>query len=426
MKKITKTFFLILALVACLGFTIVAEAASTTTQQVRTNGIKGDLNQDGRVDKSDLDIMGGILVQRITATQVHKQVGDLNNDGSLDVTDLSQLQALIKQGGQPRMLQIVYPANGLYSIQPMCAPNMELTVEGASTAEGSNVFIYSINSHAHTQPSHQKWYIERIGNTEWYKITAENSGHALNIHGGVPANGTNVSVWPYSPTASHHQFRFLDAGNGYYVLQGHISGNFVLDVKNAGNANGTNVQMQTYNSNGSSAQRWKLVRRNPAPQITEWRIPVNSDDKNYFKWGGRRSRDGKLHVGADYFCNDYKALAVASGTVYKTGYQKANGNYIIIKHRLDGRDVYSFYGHLAGYYVRAGQAVKAGDVIGKIGATGTGSNGITHIHFALTSVPSNTGGYYGYLYFNANNNKTAYQNGYFYNPVYVFKNKHLP
>ena len=158
-----------------------------------------------------------------------------------------------------------------------------------------------------------------------------------------------------------------------------------------------------------------------SPISNEWRMPVNTDDKNYRKWGAKRG-DGKLHVGADYFCKDYKALAVASGVVYKTGYQKANGNFIIIKHNLDGRNVYSFYAHLAGYYVKEGQNVKAGDEIGKIGNTGTGSNGITHIHFALASAPSQTGGYYGYLEFNPRNNKA----GIFYNPAYVFNNKHLP
>lgn len=238
------------------------------------NGIKGDMNQDGKVDQTDLDIMKNIIVEKIPSNNVYKQVGDMNSDGNIDIIDLSQLVSLVSantksdntttnnQFGKSvtlANLKVVYPVNGLYSIQPMCAPNTELTVQGASKNEGSNVFIYSIASDWHKEPSHQKWYIERIGNTEWYKITAENSGHALNIHGGTSVNGTNVSIWPYSSNARHHQFRFLDAGNGYYVIQGNISGNFVLDVNNAGNANETNVQVYEYN--GSNAQKWKLVKR---------------------------------------------------------------------------------------------------------------------------------------------------------------------
>ncbi len=155
-------------------------------------------------------------------------------------------------------LQIAYPANGLYSLQPKCAPNKELTVQDASTADGANVFLWSINSNWHTQPSHQKWRITRLGNSEWYKIEAENSGKALNVHNGIAQNGTNVSIWPYG--GNMHQFRFFDAGNGYYVIQSNIGGTFVLDVSNGTNSDGANVQVWTWN--GTNAQKWKLVSRN--------------------------------------------------------------------------------------------------------------------------------------------------------------------
>lgn len=154
-------------------------------------------------------------------------------------------------------LKIVYPENGLYSLQPMCAPSKELTVHNASTTNGANVIIWDINSNWHTQPSHQKWYVLRIGNTEWYKILAENSGSALNIHNGIAANGTNVSIWPFG--GNMHKFRFLNAGNGYYVLQGHVNGAYVLDVSGASNTNGANVQIYQFNNSG--AQKWKLVQR---------------------------------------------------------------------------------------------------------------------------------------------------------------------
>ena len=154
-------------------------------------------------------------------------------------------------------LRVVYPSNGLYSLQPMCAPTKELTVHNASTANGANVIIWDINSNWHTQKSHQKWNIQRIGNTEWYKILAENSGSALNIHNGIAADGTNVSIWPFG--GNMHKFRFLDAGNGYYVLQGNVNGTYVLDVSGASNTNGANVQIWKYNA--SSAQKWKLVKR---------------------------------------------------------------------------------------------------------------------------------------------------------------------
>lgn len=144
-------------------------------------------------------------------------------------------------------------------MRPACAPNLELTVENASMEKGANVFLWDINSNWHTQPSHQKWRISRV-EENWYKIEAENSGLALNIHNGISANGTNVSVWPFG--GNMHQFIFFKTGDGYYFIQGRVLGSFMLDVENAGSVPGTNVSIHEYN--GSNAQKWKLVKVNGA------------------------------------------------------------------------------------------------------------------------------------------------------------------
>lgn len=61
---------------------------------------------------------------------------------------------------------VMLPVNvkeGLYSIQPMCAPNTELTVSGASKNLSTPVIIYSQNSANQTTKSHQKWYVTSVG-----------------------------------------------------------------------------------------------------------------------------------------------------------------------------------------------------------------------------------------------------------------------
>lgn len=153
---------------------------------------------------------------------------------------------------------VMLPVNvkeGLYSIQPMCAPSTELTVSGASQNLSTPVIIYSQNSANQTTKSHQKWYVTSVGNG-YYKITAENSGLALNNHNGANVNGNPISIYTYSGYCQ--EFRFYDAGNGYYAIQPkNTSG--VLDVVGGGNANNTRVQLYQYN--GSAAQKWKLVPR---------------------------------------------------------------------------------------------------------------------------------------------------------------------
>lgn len=156
--------------------------------------------------------------------------------------------------------------NGLYSIQPQCAPNSELTVLNASKDHSTPVVIYSKNSQNHKQKSHQKWQVTKLNNG-YYKITAENSGLALNNHNGSNANGNPITLWDYSGFCQ--EFRFLDAGNGYYIIQPkNVNG--VLDVFGGGSANNTRIQLFQYN--GSAAQKWKLEHRN------------RGEDERYKEW----------------------------------------------------------------------------------------------------------------------------------------------
>lgn len=156
--------------------------------------------------------------------------------------------------------------NGLYSIQPQCAPNSELTVLNASKDHSTPVVIYSKNSQNHKQKSHQKWQVTKLNNG-YYKIIAENSGLALNNHNGSNANGNPITLWDYSGFCQ--EFRFLDAGNGYYIIQPkNVNG--VLDVSGGGSANNTRIQLFQYN--GSAAQKWKLERREPG------------EDERYKEW----------------------------------------------------------------------------------------------------------------------------------------------
>lgn len=74
-------------------------------------------------------------------------------------------------------------------------------------------------------------------------------------------------------------------------------------------------------------------------------------------------------------------LAADSGTVISVISQRyAYGNHIIIDH---GNGFSTLYAHLSAFYVTAGQTVKRGDAVGKMGSTGR-STGI-HLHFEIRS-----------------------------------------
>ena len=163
-----------------------------------------------------------------------------------------------------------YPADGVYSLQPKCAPGAELSTENQRKSNGVNVVIspYAANN--------LKWRITRIGNTDWYKIMVEGSDVGLNVDNGRNVSGTNITLWNYG--GAWQQFCFWDIGEGgYYLLQGNIGGNkaMVLDVAGGGNAKTANVW--SFEHNNTDAQKWKLVKVGGEP--AKGNGDVNGDGK---------------------------------------------------------------------------------------------------------------------------------------------------
>lgn len=288
----------------------------------------GDVNGDGKVTLTDVSVLKNYLTgQHIS--KFNERNADMNGDGNVSITDLSLLKNSIVSGNTTtatnttntnqnnlQLLQIVYPAEGLYSLQPYSSPGMELSVEGANAGANANVYITDIGSDKQTTPSHQKWYLTRIGNSEWYKITAENSGLALNIHNGIAQNGNNVTLYPYGGTM--HQFRFLNAGNGWYCLQGNVPGQFVLTVDNGGSTAGTNVNIHQYNA--GVGQCWKLVRRNPATTVAA-KEEVAQRYADVYKDAALQSRYSGRWIGK----GETYTVVQASGNALLVNYKSSNG-----------------------------------------------------------------------------------------------------
>ena len=91
------------------------------------------------------------------------------------------------------------------------------------------------------------------------------------------------------------------------------------------------------------------------------------------------------HTGADFAAPLGTAiLAFADGRVVFAGdVTSGYGHLILIKHRLNGRPVYSGYAHMyaAGIHVRQGEHVTAGQHIADVGADGKSTG--PHLHFEI-------------------------------------------
>ena len=72
---------------------------------------------------------------------------------------------------------------------------------------------------------------------------------------------------------------------------------------------------------------------------------------------------------------------VADGEVIKADFDTTYGNYIKVKHEVNGEITYSKYGHLSKIDVEISDKVKKGDKIGEVGATGMATG--PHLHFEM-------------------------------------------
>ncbi|MBN1963770.1 MAG: peptidoglycan DD-metalloendopeptidase family protein [Anaerolineae bacterium] len=128
-------------------------------------------------------------------------------------------------------------------------------------------------------------------------------------------------------------------------------------------------------------------------------IPLNEGFTTYaarnYAYGSTRGGTLQIHHGID-IANDYytPVVAAARGTVYYAGDDLGRrfgpindfyGHLVIIQHEFltpdTGEPVYTLYGHLSTWEVRAGQFVEQGEIVGTVGAAGVALG--PHLHFEV-------------------------------------------
>ncbi len=99
-------------------------------------------------------------------------------------------------------------------------------------------------------------------------------------------------------------------------------------------------------------------------------------------FGGRSdpfSGEPAFHQGIDISTEKGQPVfATADGTVDSASYSGDYGNFIILHH---GFGLSTRYGHLSGFAVKPGNAIKRGDVIGYVGSTGRSTG--AHLHYEI-------------------------------------------
>ncbi len=125
-----------------------------------------------------------------------------------------------------------------------------LDITSASGSDGANAIQWR-----KTGGENQAFFLERVGNSEYWTIKPAHSGRALEVAGAATNNGANIQQWAYSGNG-HQQWRLLKSNNfnGAYAI---VNVNSGKSLTVAGGNDGDNIYQ---NSDAAvSSQRWYIT-----------------------------------------------------------------------------------------------------------------------------------------------------------------------
>lgn len=109
----------------------------------------------------------------------------------------------------------------------------------------------------------------------------------------------------------------------------------------------------------------------------EWTVPLRGPFESGFGY-----RWGKLHSGVDIaVLGDDRVRAARAGVVSAAGWLPNHWGYGLVVKVRHGESVTTMYAHLARARVRRGEAVEAGQLLGRAGCTGSCTG--QHLHFEV-------------------------------------------
>lgn len=112
-------------------------------------------------------------------------------------------------------------------------------------------------------------------------------------------------------------------------------------------------------------------------------------------WYAGRSRNTRLHTGLDIHAREWEEIhSCTDGRVAFAGSNEVAGNYVVVE---DSFGYLYLYCHMVeeSSFVKTGDSVKAGEVIGNVG--NTGNSDVNHLHIAIISADNYLVNPYYYL-----------------------------
>lgn len=166
---------------------------------------------------------------------------------------------------------VSYPEEGTYVITSACDSDYALDVTNGVLQTGSRIQLWEKN----LTPA-QDWVLRRVDG-DWYTITNAKSGLVLNVVNGEARDDARLQLYPDDGTYSCH-FRFVDVGNGQYIIQNRLSGERIIDLDNGNTTNGGIVHLWSFHSSVNG--RWNLEKKAADTGSGSYTAYVTTSGKN--------------------------------------------------------------------------------------------------------------------------------------------------
>ena len=202
--------------------------------------------------KGNLDIQEGVYTIHSAAN--YSKVVDLY---CADTKDGTNIQLYRSNGTDAQKYIVQRCSDGYYRIVS-CASGKVLDLACGSMLSGANLQAYTNNN-----TLAQRWLIYNLGDGTIY-IRSVKSDNVIGLSGGHTVDGTNIGLYAPSGLVSQKfilkNAYYKPVSDGSYVISCNADKGKAVDISNADRRQNVNVQL--YSSNGTDAQKFKIVQGN--------------------------------------------------------------------------------------------------------------------------------------------------------------------
>ena len=152
----------------------------------------------------------------------------------------------------------IMDTNSIYMFKNLNS-GLYMEAEGGKAADNTNVQQWGADGIS----AHNSWTLKSFGGGYYYVISqlADGKTYYLNISGGTKENGGNAEILTNNKTSSH-LFKFVKNPDGsYYILTRASKDAGALET--AGGSKGSGANVQQWEVNGESCQKWIVEASEP-------------------------------------------------------------------------------------------------------------------------------------------------------------------